>query len=85
MAVLDDLGRELAIEQATLQGADALIVVTEWQMFRSPDFDMIKQSLKSPVIFDGRNIYDPVKIRERGFYYHSIGRKSVAAHDPASA
>ena len=61
-------------QQATLQGADALIVVTEWQMFRSPDFDMIKQSLKSPVIFDGRNIYDPDHLKTKGFAYYAIGR-----------
>ena len=61
-------------QQATLQGADALIVVTEWQMFRSPDFDMIKQSLKSPVIFDGRNIYDPDHLKANGFTYYAIGR-----------
>jgi UDPglucose 6-dehydrogenase len=61
-------------QQETLQGADALIVVTEWQMFRSPDFDMIKQELKSPVIFDGRNIYDPDQLKANGFAYYGIGR-----------
>jgi UDPglucose 6-dehydrogenase len=60
--------------QAALQGADALIVVTEWQMFRSPDFDMIKQTLTSPVIFDGRNIYDPAQMKANGFAYYAIGR-----------
>lgn len=60
--------------QAALQGADALIVVTEWQMFRSPDFDMIKQTLNSPVIFDGRNIYDPAYMQANGFIYYAIGR-----------
>ena len=60
--------------QAALKGADALIVVTEWQMFRSPDFDMIKQTLKSPVIFDGRNIYDPAHMKANGFSYYAIGR-----------
>jgi len=67
-----------------LQGADALIVVTEWNEFRKPDLRLMKNLMQQPVIFDGRNIYDPVKIRERGFFYHSIGRKSVEAHAPAS-
>ena len=61
-------------QQETLRNADALIVVTEWQMFRSPDFDTIKQSLNSPVIFDGRNIYDPERLRAEGFAYYAIGR-----------
>jgi len=67
-----------------LQGADALIVVTEWNEFRKPDLRLMKNLMRQPVIFDGRNIYDPVKMRERGFFYHSIGRKSVEAHAPAS-
>ncbi|MGA7104455.1 MAG: nucleotide sugar dehydrogenase, partial [Candidatus Deferrimicrobiaceae bacterium] len=66
-----------------LQESDALIVVTEWNEFRKPDFGLMKKLMRQPVIFDGRNIYDPVKIRERGFFYHSIGRKSVEAHAPA--
>ncbi len=63
-----------------LQEADALIVVTEWNEFRKPDFGLMKNLMRQPVIFDGRNIYDPVKIRQRGFLYHSIGRKSVEAN-----
>ena len=58
----------------TLEGADALVVVTEWQLFRSPDFDRIKQMLKQPVIFDGRNIYDPAHLSRAGFTYYAIGR-----------
>lgn len=58
----------------TLEGADALVVVTEWQLFRSPDFDRIKASLKQPVIFDGRNIYDPGYLTRDGFVYYAIGR-----------
>ncbi len=65
-----------------LQGADALIVVTEWNEFRKPDFGLMKNLMRQPVIFDGRNIYDPEKIRERGFFYHSIGRRSLEAHAP---
>jgi UDPglucose 6-dehydrogenase len=57
-----------------LQGADALVIVTEWREFRSPDFDFIKQSLKSPVIFDGRNIYDPKVLQRFGIEYYGIGR-----------
>jgi UDPglucose 6-dehydrogenase len=68
-----------------LQEADALIVVTEWNEFRKPDFGLMKNLMRQPVIFDGRNIYDPVKIRQRGFLYHSIGRKSVEAHAGAPA
>jgi UDPglucose 6-dehydrogenase len=57
-----------------LNGADALVVVTEWNEFREPDFKKIKQLLKSPVIFDGRNIYSPETLRGFGFQYFSIGR-----------
>ncbi|MDS4020139.1 MAG: UDP-glucose/GDP-mannose dehydrogenase family protein [Candidatus Competibacter sp.] len=57
-----------------LAGADALVIVTEWSLFRSPDFDAIRQALKQPVIFDGRNLYDPDFMREQGFVYHAIGR-----------
>lgn len=57
-----------------LQGADALIVITEWNVFRSPDFDKIKSTITDPVIFDGRNIYDPNIMQQVGFTYYSIGR-----------
>ena len=59
---------------AALKDADALVIVTEWKEFRSPDFDTIKSSLKSPVIFDGRNLYDPKWVRGMGFEYQAIGR-----------
>lgn len=62
-----------------LEGADALLVVTEWGEFRTPDFDKIKSLLKAPIIFDGRNIYDMEDMRERGFYYNTIGRGVVNA------
>lgn len=62
-----------------LQDADALIIVTEWNEFRTPNFDKIKGSLKSPVIFDGRNVYDLEVMEELGFDYYSIGRKTVLA------
>jgi UDPglucose 6-dehydrogenase len=57
-----------------LRGADALAIVTEWQEFRSPDFDTIKAELSSPVIFDGRNLYDPSFVKRFGLKYYAIGR-----------
>ena len=57
-----------------LEGADVLAIVTEWQEFRSPDFDFIRKKLKAPVIFDGRNLYDPDFIKSQGFAYYAIGR-----------
>jgi UDPglucose 6-dehydrogenase len=57
-----------------LRGADALAIVTEWQEFRSPDFDTIKAELKQPAIFDGRNLYDPGFVRRFGLKYYAIGR-----------
>ncbi|OGI21190.1 MAG: hypothetical protein A2255_05000 [Candidatus Melainabacteria bacterium RIFOXYA2_FULL_32_9] len=57
-----------------LEGADALILVTEWNEFRRPDFDKIKKLLKQPVIFDGRNQYEPKRMYRRGFTYFSIGK-----------
>ena len=57
-----------------LQGADALVIVTEWREFRSPDFDYIKGALTSPVIFDGRNLYDPLHMARAGISYYAIGR-----------
>jgi UDPglucose 6-dehydrogenase len=59
----------------TLRGADALAVVTEWSEFRTPNFPRIKQLLKKPVIFDGRNIYNQDELRKRGFTYYGIGRR----------
>ena len=60
-----------------LAGADALLVVTEWNEFRRPDFERMRQLMRRPVIFDGRNIYDPNDMRQRGFTYYSIGRRPV--------
>jgi UDPglucose 6-dehydrogenase len=59
---------------AAVDGADALVIVTEWKEFRSPDFDRIRASLKHPVVFDGRNMYDPAVMRTSGIEYHGIGR-----------
>ena len=55
-------------------GADALAIVTEWKAFRSPDFDELKRRLATPVIFDGRNLYEPAAVRALGFEYFPIGR-----------
>ena len=57
-----------------LEGADALCICTEWRIFRSPDFDRIKEKLKAPVIVDGRNLYDPKRMEQKGFAYYAIGR-----------
>jgi len=59
-----------------LKEADALLIATEWDLFRSPDFKTIVKELKQPVIFDGRNLYDPHKLKKLGFHYESIGRSS---------
>ncbi|MEI7811728.1 MAG: UDP-glucose/GDP-mannose dehydrogenase family protein [Ignavibacteria bacterium] len=64
-------------EYSSLEESDALLVLTEWNEFRNPDFDLIKSKLKQPVIFDGRNIFTPEKMKELGFIYYSIGRLSV--------
>jgi UDPglucose 6-dehydrogenase len=59
---------------AALERADALIIVTEWKEFRSPDFSAIKCALKTPVVFDGRNLYPPAQPRAEGLEYFPIGR-----------
>jgi UDPglucose 6-dehydrogenase len=58
-----------------LDGADALVIVTEWKEFRSPDFDELKRRLKAPLVFDGRNLYDPAQMRASGIRYFAIGRQ----------
>jgi UDPglucose 6-dehydrogenase len=62
-----------------VKGADALVIMTEWKAFRSPDFDEVKSMLKEPVIFDGRNLYDPEVVRSHGLEYYPIGRLAAAA------
>jgi UDPglucose 6-dehydrogenase len=64
-----------------ITGADALLIVTEWQEFRSPDFDRLKATLKQPRIFDGRNLYDPQLLARLGFDYYAIGRGTAAVVD----
>ncbi|HEY0899934.1 MAG TPA: nucleotide sugar dehydrogenase, partial [Sphingobacteriaceae bacterium] len=66
-------------QYSTLEGADALLIVTEWSVFRTPDFDRIGNLLKQKVVFDGRNLYDLQKMIDCGFYYNSIGRKVIEA------
>ena len=60
-----------------LKGADALCIITEWAVFRTPDFKLIKSFLNAPIIFDGRNLFDLEQLQEEGFYYESIGRSKV--------
>jgi UDPglucose 6-dehydrogenase len=70
-------GLSFADDQSdALTGCDALLVVTEWREFKSPDFEKIKRSLKQPLVFDGRNLYDPVLMRELGIDYRGIGRSA---------
>jgi UDPglucose 6-dehydrogenase len=65
------------VNYEALEGADALLIVTEWNEFRRPDFQRMRQLMRRPVLFDGRNIYDPSEMRELGFVYYSVGRKPV--------
>ena len=58
-----------------LKNADALVINTEWNDFRTPDFNRMKSLLKSPVVFDGRNLYSVTKMQERGFTYYAVGLK----------
>jgi len=57
-----------------LEGADALFIATEWTEFRSPDFGSMRAAMRQPVVFDGRNLYDPSIMRSHGFEYRGIGR-----------
>ncbi|MCX7514917.1 UDP binding domain-containing protein, partial [Frateuria hangzhouensis] len=59
---------------AALEGADVLAIVTEWKAFRAPDFARIREVLKEPAMFDGRNLYDPVQVEDAGLAYYGIGR-----------
>jgi UDPglucose 6-dehydrogenase len=72
----DDLRLYDTPEEA-LQEADALVILTEWNVFRSPDFEAMKKVLKTPVIFDGRNLYDPAYLGRAGFLYYAVGRGNV--------
>jgi UDPglucose 6-dehydrogenase len=79
-------GLELcASAMAALEGADALAIVTEWPEFRSPDFAAIRRALSEPVIFDGRNLYDPAQVARAGLRYYAIGRGTPAARVSSAA
>lgn len=69
----DDLAL-MGTKEAALKDADMLVICTEWQNFRAPDFDHIRAELKNPVIFDGRNLFEPARMEARGFDYYAIGR-----------
>lgn len=71
----------MGTKEATLNNADCLVICTEWQAFRAPDFELIKSSIKDPVVFDGRNLFEPSLMSEYGLHYYAIGRAlSVKAH-----
>ncbi|WP_169806032.1 UDP-glucose/GDP-mannose dehydrogenase family protein, partial [Azohydromonas lata] len=63
---------------AALQDADALVLITEWREFKSPDFDALRTRLRQPVVFDGRNLFEPALMRAMGLEYHGIGRSAAA-------
>lgn len=78
--VKDLVGNKIAYasnQYDALNDADALLIATEWSMFRNPDFDKMKSCLKEPLIFDGRNIYDVEDMKAKGFYYNSMGRAAA--------
>ncbi|SDK73971.1 UDPglucose 6-dehydrogenase [Franzmannia pantelleriensis] len=62
-------------KEAALKGADALAIVTDWQTFKAPDFDAIKEQLRAPTVFDGRNLYEPKRMQRKGFTYYGVGRQ----------
>lgn len=64
----------MGTKEAALQGADALVICTEWQQFKAPDFNTIKAALQTPVVFDGRNLYEPARMQAKGLHYYAIGR-----------
>jgi UDPglucose 6-dehydrogenase len=72
-------------KEACLREADALVIMTEWQVFRAPDFDLIRERLKEAVVFDGRNLYDPARMARKGIAYYAIGRGVVSAADAPAA
>ncbi|MET0573886.1 MAG: UDP-glucose/GDP-mannose dehydrogenase family protein [Pedobacter agri] len=76
-AVIGDKVNYAKSQYEALEGADALLIATEWSVFRNPDFEKIDQILKNKVIFDGRNLYDLPKMIDLGYYYNSIGRKLI--------
>ena len=75
--ILGDVVELCDTPDAALKGADALLVCTEWSVYRQPDYAQIKSLLKTPTILDGRNIYDPARMQELGFRYYGVGRKAT--------
>jgi UDPglucose 6-dehydrogenase len=75
--VLGDTIEYAESEYKVLEGCDALLICTEWGIFRNPDFDLMKKAMKDLVIFDGRNLFDLNEMNNEGFYYSSIGRKLI--------
>jgi UDPglucose 6-dehydrogenase len=75
---LGDMRGLLIVDSAAgaLEGADALAIVTEWKEFRTPDFEAIRTALRTPLVFDGRNLYEPKTMAALGLEYHCIGRPS---------
>jgi UDPglucose 6-dehydrogenase len=76
-ALLGDRIRFCETQYECLEGADALVIATEWNEFRTPDFDKMLSLMKDPVVFDGRNVFDVAQMEKKGFYYESIGRPLV--------
>ena len=74
---LDSRIRYASTNYEALNGADALVIVTDWNEFRRPDFARMKTAMKTPLIFDGRNLYEPGVMQEQGFTYFPIGRRAV--------
>jgi UDPglucose 6-dehydrogenase len=74
---LKDILEYTTDQYKALVDSDALLILTEWNEFRNPDFELIKKSLKSNLLFDGRNVFEPDKMKELGFTYYSIGRKTI--------
>ena len=75
--ILNDKIEFTTSQYDAIKGCDALVIATEWSEFRTPDFDRMASAMKNKVIFDGRNVYDPVQMKDLGFYYESIGRRTV--------
>jgi UDPglucose 6-dehydrogenase len=75
--ILNDKITFAASQYDAIKSCDALVIATEWSEFRTPDFDRMASVMKSKVIFDGRNVYDPVQMKDLGFYYESVGRRTI--------
>ena len=78
-SILGDKIKYAKRSMEALEGAEALLICTEWAAFRNPNFDLMKRAMASPTIFDGRNLYETSKMKTHGFTYYSIGRKPVNA------